>query len=81
MVRPQVADEGTDSNMETNCECIAQAVANGRQRGSPPARGLSDVIITPYFKILPCYGTFQNSSDLADPLVRTTQEVEIGHET
>jgi hypothetical protein len=39
------------------------ASSRGRQtRGGPPARGLSDVI-TPYYKILPCYVTFQNGSD------------------
>jgi hypothetical protein len=46
------------------------ASSRGQQtRGGTPARGLGDVLTTPFYKILPRYVTLYKSSDF-DPLVQ-----------
>jgi hypothetical protein len=37
--------------MESGCECVERAIANGRQDGGPPACGLGEGLTTPHRRI------------------------------
>jgi hypothetical protein len=61
--RPEVADGGTASNLEGNCEYIELPVADSRQ-GVVFHHGFGRGANTPHLKKLSCYETFTVASDL-----------------
>ena len=57
MARPQDADGGTASNLESSWEYIGGKKNSRGQptRGGPPAWGLGEVLTTPHRKNIFCY--------------------------
>jgi hypothetical protein len=69
MVRPQVADGGTASNMEGRCEYIESAVADSRRGVVLQLGGLGEVLTTPHRENVSCCETKSKPRTCTDTLV------------
>jgi hypothetical protein len=67
MVRSQVADEGTDSNMEYRNEYIEKKNSRRQPKsGGPPARGLGEMLTATHCQNVSLYKMFKQKASYLD---------------